>query len=112
MRRSLTWKLIAAFLGVSLFAIALVTAVSAAVTANEFDRFVSEDAQGDFVAFVGNYYRANGTLSGLDDAVISRLDQDADLDTEQPRLIPFALTDAQGFVVNHGEGYRLGEQVP
>lgn len=111
MRRSLMWKLIAAFLGVSLFAIALVTAVSAAVTANEFDRFVSQDAQGTFKAFVDDYYRAHENLVGLDTAIFARVDGDHDPESDMPHLIPFPMTDSEGVIINPGEGYALGQAV-
>lgn len=111
MRRSLTWKLIAAFLGVSLFAIALVTAVSAAVTANEFNRFVSQDAESTFIEFVSNYYRTQKTLDGIDQAIFTRVNQDHQNQSDTPPLVPFPMTDAQGMVLNPGEGYKLGDTV-
>lgn len=111
MRRSLMWKLIAAFLGVSLFAIALVTAVSAAVTANEFDRFVSADAQGTFKAFVDDYYRTNDSLVGLDTAIFAQVDNDHDIESDMPHLVPFPLTDSEGVVISPGEGYAVGQAV-
>jgi hypothetical protein len=54
MRRSLTYKLIAAFLAVSLIGVALVAAASAAVAAFEFIRLVSQEATNTFTAFVAN----------------------------------------------------------
>lgn len=111
MRRSLTWKLIAAFLGVSLFAIALVTLVSAAVTANEFDRFVSQDAQANFVAFVSDYYRAHNSLSGVDEVIFDKVESDQVVGGDAPHFIPYAMTDARGIVINPGEGYGVGQAV-
>lgn len=111
MRRSLTLKLIAAFLGVSLFAIALVTAVSAAVTANEFDRLVSQDAESTFVAYVTNYYRAQKNLDGIDVAVFKQVTQDHANESDMPPLVPFPLTDVSGVVLNPDNGYKLGDTV-
>lgn len=110
--RSLTFKLIAGFLGVSLGAIALVALISWLAAANEFNRFVSLQAQNDFVVFVTDYYSSNAGLDGLDKAVRVRLERLPDQTTDQPRFIPFALADAQGKVVIPNEGYRPGDQVP
>lgn len=110
--RSLTFKLIAGFLGVSLGAIALVALISWLAAANEFNRFVSQQAQNDFVVFVTDYYSSNAGLDGLDQAVRVRLERPPDQTTDQPRFIPFALADAAGKVVIPNEGYRAGDQVP
>lgn len=110
--RSLTIKLIAAFLGVSLGAIVIVAVVSWLAAANEFNRFVSQQAQSDFIVFVTDYYTTNASLDGLDRAVRARLDLPPDQEADQPRFIPFALADPQGVVVIPNEGYHPGDMVP
>ncbi len=111
MRRSLTYKLIAAFLAVSLIAVALVAAASAAVTAFEFNRLVSQEATNSFTAFIANYYTAHGNLDGLEEALRQRAQADDVMGEESPRLFPTALTDPNGVVVADGEGYRTGQKV-
>ncbi len=111
MRRSLTYKLIAAFLAVSLIAVALVAAASAAVTAFEFNRLVSQEATNSFTAFIANYYTAHGNLDGLEEALRQRAQADDTMEAESPRLFPTALTDPNGVVVVDGEGYRTGQKV-
>lgn len=111
MRRSLTFKLVAAFLGVSLIAIALVALSSAAVAALEFNRLVSQEATNTFVSFVTDYYKTHGSLTGIDDALRQNLQAGASASGEPPRLFPTDLTDPTGLVVIGGEGYRVGQKV-
>ncbi|MGB8648687.1 MAG: HAMP domain-containing sensor histidine kinase [Anaerolineae bacterium] len=111
MRRSLTYKLIGAFLAVSVLAIVLVALASAVVASIEFNRLVSQEATSNFVAFVSDYYSAHGDLVGIDAALRERL-QAATVAGESARLFPTGLTDPQGVVLLTAEGYRAGQQVP
>jgi signal transduction histidine kinase len=110
MRRSLTFKLVAAFLGVSLSAIALVALSSAAVAGLEFNRLVSQEATNTFVAFVTDYYNTHGNLDGLNEALRAR-QAGPNIPGEPPRLFPTALTDPTGIVVVGEGGYRVGQPV-
>lgn len=111
MRRSLTFKLVAAFLAVSLLAIALVALSSAAVAALEFNRLVSQEATNTFVSFVTDYYSSHGSLNGIEDAMRQNLGSAQTTPGEPPRLFPSPLTDPNGLVVIGGEGYRAGQTV-
>lgn len=111
MRRSLAFKMIAAFLGVSLLAVGLVVVFAAIVGAMEFNRLVSQEATNNFFAFVRDYYESTGSLEGIEDALRNRLRKEG-LGEERPRLFLMALTDPSGRVVLSGEGYHRGEQVP
>lgn len=114
---SLTFKLIAAFMGISLGAIAIVAVLSWMAATNEFSRFVSQQAQDDFVVFVTDYYSQNATLTNIDESIRMRVDS---MPTQaipgeagvRMRFVPFALASPDGVVVNPAEGYRVGEQVP
>lgn len=112
MRRSLMFKLIAAFLGVSLVAIALVVIFGSLSAANEFNRFLSQDAENNFVAFVSDYYNTNGTLTGIEEAMRARLERRTQNSPELPRLAPFGLADAHGIVVLRGDSYIVGAIAP
>src|SRR5512135_1809845 len=61
MRRSLSFRLVLAFLAVSVIAVVLVAVSSAAVTAFEFNRLVTQEANNSFVAYVGDYYNTHGS---------------------------------------------------
>lgn len=108
--RSLTWKLVAAFLAVSLLAVALVALFGALATANEFNRFVSQEATGSFIDFVKDYYDDNSNLIGIDSALRSRSQQTNDKD--HSRLFPILLTSPEGTVVIGVDGFVPGEQLP
>jgi signal transduction histidine kinase len=111
MRKSLTFKLVVAFLGLSLLAIALVALSSAAVAALEFNRLVSQEATNTFVSFVTDYYTAHGSLTGIEEALRASSQPPENAPGEPPRLFPTALTDQNGLVVIGGEGYRPGTKV-
>lgn len=110
MRRSLMLKLIAAFLGVSLVAIALVALIGYLSALNEFNRFISQEAETNFVVFVSDYYLAHGNLNGIEDALRARFQEHDDGNPGPPRLAPFGLADANGLIVLRGDGYTLGER--
>ncbi len=109
MRRSLMWKLIAAFLGVSLLAIALVAVIGGFFAANEFYSFISQEARGNFIVFVSGYYQTNGSLEGIDEALRQRFENRS---ADEPRVFPFPLADPSGKVVLGGGGYDPGTQAP
>jgi signal transduction histidine kinase len=108
---SLTFKLIVAFLAVSLGAIALVAVLSWYSATTEFTRFVGQQAQDDFVVFVTDYYNTNGSLTGLDKSIRTQVETPPDPGTDRPRIIPFALATPNGTIINPSEGFDMGEQV-
>ncbi len=112
MRRSLMFKLIAAFLGVSLVAIALVALIGYVSALNEFNHFISQEAETSFAVFVADYYRAHGDLNGIEDALRARFQEREDGNPGPPRLAPFGLADAQNVIVLRGDGYTLGAPAP
>jgi signal transduction histidine kinase len=105
-------KLIAAFLGVSLVAIALVALFGYLVATKEFDRFISQEAETNFIVFVSEYYTANGNLNGIEDALRARFEQRGDGNPDLPRIAPFGLADPHGNVVLRGDGYVIGAPAP
>lgn len=111
MRRSLGFKLVVAFLVVSVIAVVLVAVSSAAVTAFEFNRLVTQEATNSFVAYVTDYYTTHGNLDGLEQA-LRPTGVPATRTPDQPRIFPTALADPQGVVILGGEGFAVGETVP
>ncbi len=65
--RSLTLKLILAFLLISVIGIGLAAVFARAVTGREFDRFIMDRARGEFLADVVSYYQTHGSWAGADD---------------------------------------------
>lgn len=111
MTRSLTFKLTAAFLGVSLGVIVLVAVLGYLAASNEFNRFVSQQAQDDFEVFVSDYYGQNSSLQGIDKQVRIIFQKQEGMTADHVRLVPFGLTTPNGVVVLGNELYREGDQV-
>ena len=65
--RSLTVKLILAFLLVTVIGIGLAAVFARAVTGREFDRFIMDRARGEFLADAASYYRTHGSWDGAGD---------------------------------------------
>ncbi len=65
MTRSLTFKLVLAFLLVSLTGAALTILFARWTTVREFDRLVLEQVQTSFLADATAYYQANGSWQGV-----------------------------------------------
>ncbi len=75
----LTYKLTLAFLFVSLIAIGLAALFVWATTATEFNKYVADQRQAQFVSIATDYYRTHGNWRGVDTAL-----------REQNLLPPFA----------------------
>ena len=65
MARSLTFKLVLAFLLVSVAGVALTALFARWITVSEFNRLVLEQVQTDFLADVTAYYEADGSWQGV-----------------------------------------------
>lgn len=112
MIRSLRLKLIFALLLTSLTGVALVGIVARYLTATEFDRFLRERAQADFITLAQDYYQQHGSWEGLDRSlqVIFLEGMPPAGATPLPPL--FVLADAQDIVVTPGGPYQMGERIP
>ncbi|MFQ5341492.1 MAG: sensor histidine kinase [Anaerolineae bacterium] len=126
--RSLAFKLVFAFLLVSLTSVALVAVFARWATVTEFDRFVLDQAQSDFVATVTAYYETYGSWRGVAEYVRQqRLAPGAppppggappalppntlrNPQPGQPR--PFLLVNPEGRVIVPAEPFRVGDYVP
>jgi signal transduction histidine kinase len=117
--RSLTLKLTLAFLAISLISVALVAVFARWITVQEFDRFVLDQAQNDFIDFVTAYYEANGSWQGMAQQLPQ---QPPPASAAGPAPLPhtgmlpappqFALVNSGGRVVVPLGQYRIGQQVP
>lgn len=125
MMRSLTIKLVAAFLAVSLVGTLLLALVTGRMTASEFGSYVVSQEQGELARLLGDYYRQRGSWEGAE----------ALLEGGQFGMGPggmgqgpggqgaggagrgqgrnrAAVADSSGAVVVAGIGYQVGEQIP
>ncbi len=65
MNRSITVKLILAFLAVSVTVVALASGITYWLTVREFKQLVFNQSRDRFVADVGLYYQMNGSWDGI-----------------------------------------------
>ena len=108
--RSLTFKMILAFLGIALVSIVSIVLLARWNTGTEFSRFVSDRRGTELVETYGNYYRLNGSWEGVGNSIIP------DFNLQRPENGPprepfFTLVNLNGQVVFAGPGYHLGQQV-
>src|SRR5260370_328785 len=64
--RSLTYKLIVAFLSISLISIGVIVALTHFATNREFNRFISEQYKIELSNGFASYYQEHGTWDGVD----------------------------------------------
>jgi signal transduction histidine kinase len=124
--RSLTFKLILAFLVVALTGVALVAVLAMRTTATQFDKFVVERNREELVEQFSNYYLAYRSWEGVTEALpffaagVPLFDAGGspspfrDLIPEEERAgprggSPIAVVDTGGTVVLPGMGYQVGE---
>lgn len=119
--RSLTFKLILAFLIVALTGVALVAIFAVLTTAVQFDRFVVEQYRENFVDQFSAYYLTNGGWDGIDEVVpfFGRYSAEGPFPFRIPagqrpgqrEAGPITLVDNQDKVVLPGLGYHSGDIV-
>jgi two-component system sensor histidine kinase BaeS len=108
--RSLTQKLLIAFLAVSL-AGTLVTAIFASrQTADEFSRYASEQRLASLITGLTYFYQLNGEWVGVVESGLI-LEPTTTQPTGKPGQTRTILVDNSGQVVISGVGYELGQQV-
>jgi two-component system sensor histidine kinase BaeS len=112
--RSTAVKLTLAFLLVSVLGTALAALYARQATQSEFDRFVRERAQNDFVSAAAAYYTAHGGWEGANDALRQAGGPPSSGQPgERPGgPIPFALAGQDGRIVVANNAYPLGDPAP
>jgi signal transduction histidine kinase len=135
MTRSLAFKLVLAFLLVSLTGAALTAIFARWATYQEFDRLILEQAQENFVSDAATYYQANGSWQGVGEHFYRNIPapapqtqpsnhlgpggqppplraEDRGQQDRPPTPYVFAVADQDGYVVMPAGPYRFGDQVP
>jgi len=108
--RSITLKMVLAFLGIALTSIVLIVLLARWRTDTEFSRFVVDRKETDLVEKFETYYRAKGSWEGFKGYVTG------DSNSAKPengtfRDPYFIVADEKGRVVSPGLGYRFDQQV-
>jgi len=117
--RSLTLKLIVAFLAVSLAATGLLALLAGRTTASAFDTYIVEEAQVNLVVELARYYEQTGSWAGVEDDVLPAMPGPGPRRGGQgrgamrgPAMAGLALADAGGQIVVPGAGFSRAVQVP
>jgi signal transduction histidine kinase len=111
MIRSITLKLIAAFLAVALVSILALVLMARWNTGQEFEKFVSTRNQTELVTRLTDYYRSHGSWDGVEEAIHLSI-PGAD-PSSTPREMRFNLADAGGLiVVGSSPDFQPGTWVP
>lgn len=113
MSRSLTFKLIVAFLLVSLVGTTVAAGYVAYITTERFSRYVAEQSRLRMAERWADYYRIMGSWEGVREAMAMR-------EPAAPGAMPMAgmpagsiaLADAQGHVLIAGAGLMMHQMVP
>ncbi len=108
--RSITLKMVLAFLGIALVSIVLIVLLARWNTGTEFSRFVVDRRGADLVQNLEDYYSANGSWVGVGKTILSETVPPMP-GGGPPREPFFTLVDQNGLVISAGPGYHLGEQV-
>lgn len=113
--RSLRFKLILAFLVVSLVGGVLAAVLARRFTVREFNNLVLERARENYIAQVTDYYETYGTWKGV--AVLFQIfgnpGQVLPAQPGDPMILPpaFALTDPEGYVIVSAGEFSTGQRV-
>ena len=104
--RSLTFKLIVAFLLTSVLGIGLAAVVARSVTTREFSQFVMGQLRNEFVANAEAYYQSHGSWAGAGE-YFRQLDAAPPPEPGAPPRPPqFVLADQNGVAVTPVQPYR------
>lgn len=118
LKRSLTIKLVLAFLLTSVAGVVLASLFIRQFVSREFNNYVVEQQRTNFIATVSNYYEANGSWNGLDQWLRNSFANRSNArlpDTNfPPHNMPFdrfSLVDPSGIVVTPFDNYAVGQHV-
>jgi signal transduction histidine kinase len=115
--RSISFKLILAFLSIGIISVAVIFVTATLNTRAEFIRYLTDQTQNDVVTQLSTYYQQSGSWEGVESVL------HPDGDEQGPgsgpggpgpnrRFYPFTLTNANGIVISPNGHYKIGDQVP
>jgi len=112
--RSISSKLILAFLSIGIISVAIIFVTATLNTRAEFIRFLTDQTQTDISTQLSDYYQQNGSWAGVE----SVLNPDGPGMGHAPpgpgpnhRFYPYTLTSESGTVIVPNGGYKRGDQV-
>ncbi len=108
--RSITTKLVLAFLTISLLSTLLVVLFTRWRSAEEFRSFLLDQNRPSVVTTLSGYYQKNGSWQGI--TTLELNPQPPPEPRSQFNHGPFTLVDTTSHIVLAGEGYQVGNAVP
>src|SRR5258706_8496408 len=93
--RSITTKLILAFLGIGIISVAIIFITARLNTRAEFIRFLSDQSRTDIITQLSNYHHQNGSWDGVKSVFVSIATPGPDSDPGN-QIRPFTLSDQNG----------------
>jgi len=116
MMRSISTKLILAFLSIGVISVGVIFIAARWNTRQEFLRFLSDQTQSRIVTSLTQYYEQNGSWDGIDFIYLQTDNLPPQNQGAGPggpnRIIPFTLTDKNGVVIIASDKYKVGDTVP
>ena len=110
--RSISSKLILAFLIIGIASVAILFATARSNTKSEFVRFLSDETKKDIITQLSIYHLKNGSWDGVERIfLLSKDPQPPGFADIQP-FQPFTLADENGNVIISNERYKVGDRVP
>jgi len=110
--RSISSKLILAFLSIGIASVAILFTTARSNTKSEFVRFLSDETQKDIIAQLSIYHLKNGSWDGIERIFLPSKDPQQPGFGEIQPFQPYTLVDKNGSVIISNERYKVGELVP
>ena len=110
--RSISTKLILAFLSIGIVSVTIIFITARWNTRQEFIRFLTDQNRSDIVSELSEYYQENGTWEGSEMIWMQPYGHQQPGGYIPPRRVPFVLTDQTGTVLVANERYKVGDKVP
>ena len=115
--RSISTKLILAFLSIGIISIAILFTTARSSTRPAFISFLSDQAEKDLMTQLSIYHLKNGSWDGVERIFLFREEP------KQPgfgpipehadkKMVPFTLADENGNVIISNERYKVGDRLP
>ena len=113
--RSISTKLILAFLSIGIISIAILFTTARSSTRPAFISFLSDQAEKDLIGELAIYHLKNGSWAGVERIFLFREDPKQPVFGPIPdrkKIVPFTLADEAGKVIISTERYKVGDRVP
>ena len=113
--RSISTKLILAFLTIGIISIAILFTTARSSTRPAFISFLSDQAEKDLITQLSIYHFKNGSWAGVERIFLFREDPKQPGFGPMPdrkKIVPFTLADETGNVIISNDRYKVGERVP